>query len=208
MNVRETPRIAVDRYLRLVRMPLDAVIDYLPGNGGGVQPAARLMVDRADASVRMMFATILSDPALREDAEERQAAAQKRARAMKLRGEAERKTEQADTRLEERTKQTQRQRTQAKRQAEAQRTQAAEQRDQKATRAAEAEKKRLDASRKVEAHVDGAIDDRAPKERLKTLDAKTRALAEQERALTASDEARRLSEAAARAKSERKNRSA
>lgn len=205
MNVHETPGIAVDRYLRLVRLPLDAAIDRLPGNGGGVRPVARLIVDRADASVRALVAAILSDSSLGEDAERRQTAVQKREHAAHLREEAERKTEQADARLEERHAQAERQRAQAKQRADARRKQAAEQRDQKAARAAEAEKMRLETNRQAKGRVDAVIDERAPKERLKTLDARTGALAEKEQALTASDEARRLSEAAGRAKTERKN---
>lgn len=207
MNVRDTPGIAVDRYLRLVRLPLDAAIERLPGNGRGVRPAASLIVDRADASVRGLFAAILSDSALREDAQQRRAAVQKREHAARLRDAAERKTEQADTRLEERYAQAERQRSRAEQRAEGRRKQAAEERDKKADRAAEAEKKRLDASREAKRRVDAAIDERTPKERLQTLDAKASALAEQDRALTPSGEARRLSEAASRSKAERKNRS-
>ena len=205
MNVRDAPGAAVDRYLRLMRLPLDAAVGRLPGSGGGVQPAARLIVDRADASVRRLFGGILSDAGLLEDVEQRRAAVHKRERAVRLREEAERKTEQADTRLEERHAHSERQRAQAKQRAQGLRKQADKQRDKKAVRAAEAEKRRLDASRKQEGRVDGAIDERAPKERLKTLDAKTGALAKKEQALTAGDEARRVSEAASGTKTERKN---
>jgi hypothetical protein len=205
MNVRAAPGTAVDRYLRLVRLPLDAAIGRLPGNAGGVRPVARLFVDRADASARGLFAAILSDSSLREDAEQRRAAVQNRERAVRLRGEAERKTEQADTRLEDGHAQAEGQRARARQRAEGLRKQAAQQRDTKAARAAEAEKKRLDASHGAKGRVDAAIDERAPKDRLKTLDAKARALAEKEQVLTASDEARRLSETASRTKTERKN---
>ena len=56
MNARTLPRTAVDGYLRLVRLPLDTAIGLLPGNGNGPAPAAKLAVDRADASVRAVVA--------------------------------------------------------------------------------------------------------------------------------------------------------
>ena len=52
--------------------------------------------------------------------------------------------------------------------------------------------------------MDDAIDDRERKSRLQTLDSKADALREREEALTASDEARRLAQAAARRKAARK----
>lgn len=42
MNARSISRIAVESSLMLVRLPLDAVIGRLPGNGTGTRPTARL----------------------------------------------------------------------------------------------------------------------------------------------------------------------
>ena len=35
MNVRTLPRTTVEQYLRLARVPFDAAIGWLPGNGTG-----------------------------------------------------------------------------------------------------------------------------------------------------------------------------
>ena len=68
MNGRSIPRAAVESSLRLVRLPLDAGIGRLPGNGTGARPTARLALDRTDATLRAFVGTLLSDPVLREDA--------------------------------------------------------------------------------------------------------------------------------------------
>ena len=103
MNARAIPRSAVHTYLRLVRLPLDGAISLLPGNGTGAKPAAELALDRLDATLRAVLARILSDPVLREDAEQRREAAERaRAWAAGFACEAERKAEQADARLEKR----------------------------------------------------------------------------------------------------------
>ena len=52
MDLRVIPRTAIDRYLRVVRLPLDGVIELFRGNGTGAQPAAKLALDRADARLR------------------------------------------------------------------------------------------------------------------------------------------------------------
>lgn len=72
-------------------------------------------------------------------------------------------------------------------------------------RAAKAQTARLDASRRAARRGQRALDDRATKERLTTLNAKTDALSKKEKELTARDEARRLRETAGRAKAERKD---
>ncbi len=154
MNVSDIPRAAVESYLRLVRLPLDAAINRLPGTGTVAAPTARLVVDRADASVRAMLATILGDSLLREDAQQRQAAARERERALHLRDAAESKREQADSRLEQREAQAAHPREQAKQRANYQRKQATRKREQKIRRAVEAESNRLDASRKADARAD------------------------------------------------------
>ncbi|HWK18585.1 MAG TPA: hypothetical protein VNR66_14125, partial [Solirubrobacteraceae bacterium] len=69
MNALALPRTAVDRYLRVVRLPLDRAIALLPGDETGAGPAAKLTVDRVDAEVRAAIAALLRDPALRRDAE-------------------------------------------------------------------------------------------------------------------------------------------
>jgi len=205
MTAQSIRRTAVQNFLVLARVPLDVAIGCLPGNETGARPSAQLALDRADATLRAFAGTILSDPALREDAEQRRAALKLRQHAQGLRGEAHRKTEQADARLQERHDQIARQRAQAEQRAKSRRENADRERDAKTRRAAETERKRLAVNTTVAARADDVVSERAPKARLETLDAKTDALRKKEEALTADDEARRLREAASRAKAERKN---
>ena len=204
MNVRVIPRSAVDSYLRLARFPLDSAIGLLPGNGTGAKPAAALALDRLDATLRAVVARILSDPVLREDAEQRRSAADQRERALRLRAEAERKTEAADTRLEERQEQATQQREQATQRASVLRQQAARQQEKENRRAAKTEHDQLEASRRTAELGEEAVSDRAREERLKTVDAETEAIRDREKELAVRDEARRLRDAASRTKTERK----
>src|SRR5206468_5678012 len=64
VNVTTIPAIAIDRYLKLVRIPLDTAIGFLPGNGDGRGPAAELALDRADATLRAIAASVLANPDL------------------------------------------------------------------------------------------------------------------------------------------------
>jgi hypothetical protein len=50
VNLRTIPTTAVRTSLRLARLPLNAAISLLPGNGGGPKGKARSAVDRADAT--------------------------------------------------------------------------------------------------------------------------------------------------------------
>ena len=70
---------------------------------------------------------------------------------------------------------------------------------------AEAEESRLQRSREAAERAEEAINGRAQTEQLGALNAKAEALREREKELTARDEARRLHDAAARAKAERKS---
>ena len=205
MNVRVIPRTAVDGYLKLVRLPLDAAIGLLPGNGTGRGTAAALALDRMDAAARTVAGAVLGDSVLREDAARRHLAADERGRALRLRAEAQRRSEGAESRRAERQDLADRQRKRAKQRAAGNRRQAERRREQKTRQAAKAESKRRGTSRKAAARIDGAVDARARKARLKTLDTKAEALREKEEALTATDEARRLRGAARRAKAARKS---
>jgi hypothetical protein len=204
MNVRDIPTTAVDRYLKLVRLPLDAAIRLLPGNGSGTGPAAKLALDRADATVRAMIADLLGDAHLRDDAERRRTAADERGHARTLHAEAERAEEKADARLEERRRQANRQRHEARQRADAKREDAALQRDRQVRRAAEVRNDRLASSRRTVERAERAVEDRAAKERLEALDAKSQALREREKELAVRDAADGLREAAGRAKANRK----
>jgi hypothetical protein len=204
MNTRALPRSAVQTYLKLVRLPFDGAINLLPGNGTGAKPAARLALDRLDATLRAVLAGVLSDPVLREDAEQRRGAAEQRENGLRLRVEAQRKAEQADARLEVHQQKATQERDRANQQSQARRQEAARAKEQSKRRAAKAESERLNASRRTARRGDEVLNHRAAKERLETLGSKTDALREKEKELAARDEARRLREAASQTKAERK----
>ncbi|HWF73811.1 MAG TPA: hypothetical protein VG186_10735 [Solirubrobacteraceae bacterium] len=204
MNLRDIPTTAVDGYLRLARLPLDSAIRLLPGNGTGAKPAAEVALDRADATVRALIAGLLGDRGLREDAERRRAAADARERALKLHAEAERTAEKADARLAERREQATRQRQQAQQRAEATREDAARKRERQVRRAAEVRHDRLENSRATAERTEKALDDRAARERLEALDAKSESLREREQELAVRDAAEGFRQATGRAKANRK----
>lgn len=204
MNVRVIPRTAISGYLRLLRLPLDGAVRLLPGNGTGAGPAAKLALDRADARTRAAIGAVLADPVMREDAHRRLEAADERERGQRLRGEAERRGEVADERLEQRQESATQRRRQATRRAGTRKTQAQKRQQQRKQQAKRTEGQRLENSQELAERREEVIEEREPHERLEALEAKTDALREQEKELTARDEARRLAEAAARAKAERK----
>lgn len=206
MNLRVIPRTAVEGYIRLMRLPLDGAIALLPGNGTGPSAAATLAVDRADATARAVASAILGDPVLREDALRRRAAADERGRALRLRTQAERRTREADEHLDERHEQSERQRQEARERADGRRRRAERGREEKKRGAVRTEAGRRATTRRAAARKAEAVEGRARKERLEALETKSGALREKEEALTASDEARRLEQAAGRAKAARKRR--
>jgi colicin import membrane protein len=192
MSPSSISRAAVAGSLRMARLPLDVAITFLPA---GRQPA-RLAIDRADANVRALAATLLGDEELREDARRRYAAVEARARATRLRGRA--------SSVEERHHEATRRRRAADSRARQRRQQAAERQVRRTKQAARVEGQRLQNSQEVEAVVEEAIEEEAPRARLEALEKAAEAQREQEQALAQADEAQRLREAAERVKEQRK----
>ncbi|HEX5762903.1 MAG TPA: hypothetical protein VFY04_07265 [Solirubrobacterales bacterium] len=89
--VRSLTKTAVDRSLKLTRLPLDMAI----GVAGASRSPAKLAVDRMDAAVRGAAGAVLGDRQMQGEAKLREAAAEERERAMKLREESERREAQA-----------------------------------------------------------------------------------------------------------------
>lgn len=211
MDIRTLPRTALDRSLRLVRKPLDVATELLPdgGDGHGVESpslrsAAKLVVDRAEAVVRDVAGRVWRDPELRDDARRRRLAADERERALRLQAEAERRSLEADADLRRRQEEAEQRRLDAERQAEEQRRRAEADAQAEKRRAAEQATRQKAAARKTAARTEAAVDKQARRARLDQLDDEAAALAEQEKALTAADEAQRLRKEAARAKATRK----
>jgi hypothetical protein len=205
MNVRVIPRTALNGYLKLVRMPVDTAIGLLPGNGASVKPAAQLAVDRADANLRSMAGAVLGDSVLREDAERRSRTVRERERGLRLRTQAEETADNADARLQAREEQAAKQRQRARETAANRRRQAEAQAREVKQRAGKNEARRREASGKIAAEQEEAIQDREPREELQALEAKTQALRAREDELAARDEARRLAGAARQVKAQRRS---
>jgi hypothetical protein len=148
----------------------------LGGNG-------KLAADRAEAAARDVAGTALGDDVLQADASARRAAADRRERAQTLEAAASRKSTEASER-KRRADRERRERKQA---------------------AARAEQQRKQAADKAAGRAEAAIDEQAKRERLEQLDREAAAQADREDALTARDEARRLAEATAAVKAERKS---
>ena len=60
MSARTVTATTVDRSLKLLRRPADLVIALLPGDRLGPGPAARVLVDRIDSTVRSSLAAVLA----------------------------------------------------------------------------------------------------------------------------------------------------
>lgn len=202
-QVRTLGRAAVDRGLRIARMPINAATQLLP-DGRCPRDAAMLVVDRADASVRAIAGNLFNDETLRDDATRRRAAADERERALELHARAKEKARESDGQLAKDLDRAERLRIEAERDAEqarqavAEKTAAAEARAKKAAAAEERSADQL-----LEARI-GAEEKQAKRRRLEVLDEQADARDQESDALTASDDAQRLAEAAASAKAARK----
>jgi len=206
MSIRDIPRGAVDGAVKLARLPVDAAIALLPGNGNGARPAATIAVDRVDATVRKVAGYALRDEELREDAMRRRVAADERARALRLRDTAEARSAAAGEKLADRVEQAEERRAAAEQRAKRERAQAEQRRAAKSRAAGQAETKRKASSRRAKAKVDEVIDEQADEARLAQLKTEAKALEKREAALIAKDEARRLQDAATARKAARKKR--
>ena len=204
MNVQTIPRNALDGYLRLLRLPANAVVRALGGRHGGTS-AAELVLDRADAAVRDAVGQVLNDSQLRDDARRRRAAADERERALKLRAEAERTSQQADATMADRQDAAEEKRRAAAKLEQQKKARAQQERAATSRKLAGAEERRQAAVRAEAKRAEEAIEDRSRRSRLAQLDTEAVTLAEEEEALTARSEAQRLRRAAGETKAARKS---
>ena len=202
-QVRTLSRFAVDRWLRVVRMPIDAAAHVLPENGAS-RNAAMLAVDRVDASARAAAGNLLKDDVLLDDAARRRAALEERQRALELRDRAGEKARQADDRLGDDLDRAERLRRDAERGARTARQRVAEEsvaRTAQVKRTAAAQERAADEAKAARVR---ATEKQAKRLRVQVLDEQTDALEQEAGALTAADEAHRLAQAAGSAKAARK----
>ena len=203
--VRETARVALDAWLKVVRLPFDTAAKVLPNGTEGPRNGALLAIDRADATVRATVGGFLNDPAIIEDAQRRRVAADKRAQALHLRVVADNKASQADARRDEKVEAAEQRRREAEGAAETNRRaieQKETERKRKAAEQAAAQKRAVAESKSRQLR---AVQSNAKRERVKVLEETEAALDSKTEALTAADEALRLRREANKAKAARKD---
>jgi hypothetical protein len=200
MDLLSLPRHAVAGYIKLARLPLDTTVK-LAGRG----ERGKLVVDRAGAAARDVAGATLGDDELRRDAQLRRAATDERERAHDLRDAAEQRERDADERYAERKQTAAGRRRQASQRAGPKRRTAEQRHDANRSQVRKTARARKAATDRATASKQDAIDARAKRQRLSTLDRTAEALERRDAAVTAQDEAKRLGDAAARAKAKRKS---
>ncbi len=203
ITVRQIGRSAVDRWLRAVRLPLAAAARLVPGDEGRAN-AALLAIDGTDANIREAIGGFFRDHELSADAERRRIAVDERRRALELRQSADIEERAAEQRLQRELDSAQRVRALAEADAQRllQQTEANQaEREQSAHAAAEAKRQAAERARENKL---AAAELKAKRERLATLDEQATVLDQEATALTATDEAERLRNAAGAAKAARK----
>lgn len=200
MALRTASRLGVAASVRAARLPFDLGTRIL----GSSDSSVALAVDRADARARALAGFILGDVELQDDAARRNAATDERVRALRLREQAENASENAEQRVAERERTAARRRARAADDANGQKARADERREAREAEAAEAAQRQRRATERARQARREAVEERADEARLEALEEKAEALQEEEEALIASDEAKRLARAAESAKEQRK----
>lgn len=205
-DIQRLQRKALDGYLRTLRTPIDTLVGWLPGEEGeeSARATVALTVDRADALVRDVVGRVWRDDELTADALRRRAAADERARALRLKAEAKERSEEADDEFRRRREVADRRRIEAAEQAETQRERIEAGRQAEKRRVAEQAARRQASVRKLAASVEASVDAEARDARLEQLDEEAEALAKEKAAVATANEAKRLRKAASKAKTSRK----
>jgi hypothetical protein len=204
MRVSDVERTVIDGWIRVMRFPVDAGSRLIPNGDAGPRNGLVLAIDRADATIRDTLGRLLKDRQLQEDARRRRAALDERSRALSLRIEAEELEVEADHNLELRQGDRDQLRDQAARIAAEREQQVERQRQERKQRARGTAQKQQTAVEHAYEAKEQAADKKAKRERLRVLDEQANALDTATDALTASDEAQRLTREAAKAKAARK----
>jgi hypothetical protein len=207
MSLQTMTRTAVDGYLKLLRLPADAVAGALrPRNGRDDETTAvELALDRVEATLRDVAGSVLHDPQLREDARRRRVAANERERALELRAAADRHSLEADGELAARAETAEQHRRAAARREQEKKERVQQQRAAESRQLAQVENRRRAAVEDEAKNAEEAIEGRSRRARLEQLHTETQTLDEEQAALTARSEAQRLRRAASETKTARKS---
>jgi hypothetical protein len=207
MSVARLSGVVVDRYLSLVKVPLDAVARRTRPDPNASTSPAELLLDRVDATTREALGRLLGDETLQDDARRRRVAAAERERALRLKAEAEELTVEADHEFANRQKAAAERRQHAEQRATEEKQRIDQERRDKEREVEQVAAQRKAASRKIASTVEGAVDDKADRARLVQLETEAEALQDEEQALTAKAAAKQVSAAAGKAKAARKGES-
>lgn len=191
------PRAIVGTTLKVARLPLDTVLK-LTGRDRS------LAADAAEAAVKETTAKATGDTQLKAEATAQKVATDERRKAEALRAASTQATEKAEADHDQQQKKVERERKAAEKRAADRKRQAEEKRTKGKAAAAKTERDRKAAAAKAEAADKDRLAETERRERLEQLDREAVALEEKEGALTASDEAQRLKDAAATVKAKRK----
>jgi hypothetical protein len=204
MDVLSIPRTAVDRSLRVLRLPVDTTISVLHRQGER-DSSVSLMVDRADAAVRGLAGRVLRDDRLQQDAKARGIAVDERLRALELRTEAELREQRADEEFDDELDTAEDRRAEAAQRADEERARIEAEQQAERRQIAEQTERRKAASRKAAADTEQGIEAIEQRARLEQLEQEAEVLDAKEHAVTTSSEAQRLQQAASQAKTKRKS---
>ena len=204
MDVLAMPRRAVDRSLRILRMPIDMTVGVLDREGSKAS-AFTLGLDRADATVRRFAGRILHDEPLQRDAQERGLAIKERETALQLRTDAALRRRRANAEFEDNLETAQTQRAAAEQRADKLRASVDEQRRAESERLAEQTDQRRTASRDAADRTQQAIDERAQEAHLADLEKEAEVLEAREESVTTRSEAQRLQSALSEVKNNRRS---
>lgn len=199
------PKVAVTSYLRVLRLPLDAVETVTHRNGDAEWPPA-LAFDAFEAQVKGILGSILRDDELVQEANRERIRIDQLRRAIALDAEAEMRRDQADSELAERREQAQNKAESAEDRAE-QAEKRLKQEKQEAKREVQqkvTEKKQN--VRKASSAREDRIADIEREAEAERIRAEREALADRKDALEATGDALKLDAAAASVKSRRKAR--
>jgi hypothetical protein len=204
MDVLSIPRTAVDRSLRVLRLPVDTTISVFRRQSDR-DSGVSLMVDRADAAVRGLAGRVLRDDRLQQDGKARSVAVDERVRALELRTEAELREQRADQEFEGDLQTADERRAEAAQRAADERARIEAEQQAERRQVAEQTERRKAATRKAAADTEQSIEAIEERARLEQLEQEAEVLDAKEHAVTTSSEAQRLQRAASQAKNKRKS---